>query len=108
MHNAGLPSGVLGHMGAVKDMLRWLQVQSSIDQFANLVAEIQTMRSLNPLQMRRAVRDYRYEVSEGRMTDECSQYLAQLQKDWERHRVKMGVEAIRKEVRCATCLFLFA
>ena len=32
------------------------------------------------------------------MTDECVQYLAQLQKDWERHRVKMGVEALRKEV----------
>lgn len=98
VHVAGLPPGVLGHMSAVKDMLHWLQVQSSIDQFANLVAEIQTMRALNPLQMRRAVRDYRYEVSEGRMTDECSQYLAQLQKDWERHRVKMGVEAIRKEI----------
>ena len=49
--------------------------------------------------MRRAVRDYRYEVNEGRMTEECSQYLAQLQKDWERHRVKIGVEALRKEVR---------
>jgi len=48
--------------------------------------------------MRRAVRDYRYEVNEGRMTDECVQYLTQLQKDWERHRVKMGVEALRKEV----------
>jgi len=49
--------------------------------------------------MRRAVRDYRYEVNEGRMTDECSQYLAQMQKDWERHRVKLGVEQLRKEVR---------
>jgi hypothetical protein len=48
--------------------------------------------------MRRAVKEYRYEVNEGRMTDECSQYLAQLQKDWERHRVKIGVEALRKEV----------
>lgn len=50
-------------------------------------------------QMRRAVRDYKYEVNESRMTEECSQYLAQLQKDWERHRVKIGVEAMRKEVR---------
>jgi len=50
-------------------------------------------------QMRRAVREYRYEVNEGRMTEECTQYLAQLQKDWERHRVKLGVEALRKEVR---------
>ena len=32
------------------------------------------------------------------MTDECVQYLAQLQKDWERHRVKIGVESLRKEV----------
>lgn len=49
--------------------------------------------------MRRAVRDYKYEVNESRMTEECIQYLTQLQKDWERHRVKMGVEALRKEVR---------
>ena len=49
--------------------------------------------------MRRAVRDYKYEVNEGRMTEECNQYLQQLQKDWERHRVKIGVEQLRKEVR---------
>lgn len=48
--------------------------------------------------MRRAVRDYKYEVNEGRMTEECNQYLQQLQKDWERHRVKMGVEQLRREV----------
>ncbi|KAG6885858.1 hypothetical protein C0993_008821 [Termitomyces sp. T159_Od127] len=48
--------------------------------------------------MRRAVRDYKYEVNEGKMTEECVQYLTQLQKDWERHRVKLGVEALRKEV----------
>ena len=53
---------------------------------------------LTKAQMRRAVRDYKYEVNEGRMTDECIQYLTQLQKDWERHRVKLGVEAMRKEV----------
>src|ERR1700722_1424641 len=48
--------------------------------------------------MRRAVRDYKYEISEERMSDECVQYLTQLQKDWERHRVKLGVKALRKEV----------
>jgi hypothetical protein len=51
-----------------------------------------------PPEMRRAVRDYKYEVNEGRMTDECIQYLTQLQKDWERHRVKLEVEVLRKEV----------
>ncbi|SRR6266478_402739 len=52
--------------------------------------------------MRRAVKDYKYEVHEGHMTEECSQYLAQLQKDWERQRVKLGVEALRKEVVSST------
>ena len=56
-------------------------------------------------QMRRAVREYKYEVNEGRMTEECMQYLAQLQKDWERHRVKLGVEALRKEVRISFLSF---
>jgi hypothetical protein len=45
------------------------------------------------------------------MTEECSQYLAQLQKDWERQRVKLGVEALRKSVNIYslyrwTCLIL--
>jgi hypothetical protein len=97
------------------------QCLSSITEFSDLVSTIQTSKHLNPLQvsccipgrvwaltrgiaeqMRRAVKDYKYEVHEGRMTEECSQYLAQLQKDWERHRVKLGVEALRKEVASST------
>jgi DIL domain len=111
----GLPREVGGHFKVVRELVGWLQVckplsfffheiigcvqcLSSIDQFANLVATVQTFRRLNPLQMRRAVREYRYEVGESKMTEECSQYLAQLQKDWERQRVKLGVEALKKEV----------
>ncbi|KAL0951306.1 hypothetical protein HGRIS_008013 [Hohenbuehelia grisea] len=69
----GLPRGVQSHFAPVRDLLKWLQ-------------------------MRRAVRDYRHEVGENKMTEECIQYLTQLQKDWERHRVKLGVEAMRKEI----------
>ncbi|KZV77519.1 hypothetical protein PENSPDRAFT_3851 [Peniophora sp. CONT] len=98
---ANLPRGVVQHLAPVRDLLNWLQCLSSITEFTALITTVQTMRHLNPLQMRRAVRDYRYEVNEGRMDDECAQYLAQLQKDWERHRVKMGVEALRKEVYMA-------
>ncbi|KAJ6621651.1 DIL domain-containing protein [Mycena sp. CBHHK59/15] len=94
----GLPRGVQSHFNPVRDLVNWLQCLSSITDFSNLVATIQTMNSINPLQMRRAVREYKYEVNEGRMTDECVQYLTQLQKDWERHRVKLGVEALRKEI----------
>ncbi|PPQ92673.1 hypothetical protein CVT25_013980 [Psilocybe cyanescens] len=94
----GIPPGIQIHFAPVRDLLNWLQRLSSIAEFPDLVATIQTMKSINPLQMRRAVRDYKYEVNEGRMTEECIQYLTQLQKDWERHRVKLGVEAIRKEI----------
>ncbi|KAF8905495.1 DIL domain-containing protein [Gymnopilus junonius] len=94
----GLPPGIQIHFAPVRDLLNWLQRLSSIAEFPDLVATIQTMKNINPLQMRRAVRDYKYEVNEGRMTEECIQYLTQLQKDWERHRVKLGVEAIRKEI----------
>ncbi|KAG8954438.1 hypothetical protein FRC04_011765 [Tulasnella sp. 424] len=93
----GLPRGVAGHFTPVRQLLSWLQCLSSITDFAALVDTIQTMKGLNPLQMRRAVKDYRFEVNEGRMTEECSQYLAQLQKDWERQRIKLGVEIARKE-----------
>ncbi|KAI0053337.1 hypothetical protein FA95DRAFT_1579463 [Auriscalpium vulgare] len=98
VESVNLPRGVISHLAPVKDLLAWLQCLSSINEFSVLVATIQTMKNLNPLQMRRAVRDYKYEVNEGRMTEECSQYLAQLQKDWERHRVKLGVEALRREM----------
>ncbi|KAF8140333.1 DIL domain-containing protein [Boletus edulis] len=93
-----LPRGIVSHFSPVRDLLTWLQRLSSISDFSDLVATIQVMKSINPLQMRRAVRDYKYEVNETRMTEECIQYLTQLQKDWERHRVKMGVEALRKEI----------
>ncbi|KIM48286.1 hypothetical protein M413DRAFT_62585 [Hebeloma cylindrosporum] len=94
----GIPSGIQIHLAPLRDLLNWLQSLSSISEFPELVATIQSMKHINPLQMRRAVRDYKYEVNEGRMTEECIQYLTQLQKDWERHRVKLGVEAMRKEI----------
>ncbi|EKM83522.1 hypothetical protein AGABI1DRAFT_117026 [Agaricus bisporus var. burnettii JB137-S8] len=95
---AGLPAGIQSHLAPVRDLLNWVQCLSSINDFADLVSTIQSMRGINPLQMRRAVRDYKYEVNEDHMTEENIQYLTQLQKDWERHRVKMGVEAMRKEI----------
>ncbi|KAF8647938.1 hypothetical protein AX16_006470 [Volvariella volvacea WC 439] len=93
-----LPPGIKLHFVPVKDLLYWLQNLSSIVDFQGLVETIQKIKDINPLQMRRAVRDYKYEVNERRMDDESIQYLTQLQKDWERHRLKLGVEAVRKEI----------
>lgn len=90
----GLPPRVASrHLEPVMQLLQWLQCLSQINQFDMLIGTVQNLRALNPLQMRRAVRDYRFEVDEGRMADDCVQYLAQMQKDWERRRVHIGVNA---------------
>lgn len=90
----GLPPNIATkHLEPIMQLLQWLQCSSQINQFDMLIGTVQSFRSLNPLQMRRAVRDYRFEVSESRMADDCIQYLAQLQRDWERRRVHIGVKA---------------
>jgi hypothetical protein len=96
----GLPIKIASkHLEPVTQLLQWLQCQSTLTDFDDLIGTMQNMRAINPLQMRRAVREYRFEVDEGRMTEECGQYLVQLQKDWERRRVQMSVKAIQDEAR---------
>ncbi|GFZ51039.1 hypothetical protein JCM24511_08797 [Saitozyma sp. JCM 24511] len=96
----GLPIKIATkHLEPVTQLLQWLQCQSTLTDFDDLIGTMQNMRAINPLQMRRAVREYRFEVDEGRMTEECGQYLVQLQKDWERRRVQMSVKAIQDEAR---------
>lgn len=95
----GLPPNVATkHLQPIMQLLQWLQCLSQIREFDTLIATVQGLRALNPLQMRRAVRDYRYEVDEGRMADDCIQYLTQMQKDWERQRVHIGVKNAQSQL----------
>lgn len=83
--NNALPlSIVTTHLAPASQLISWLSCQSSLTTFDSLIGTLQGLRSLNPRQMKRAVRDYRYEVGEARMSDECLQYLDQLTSDWDR------------------------
>lgn len=84
------------HFEPLAQLLQWLQCLSQITDFDTLIVTMQNMRCINPLQLRRAVKDYKYEVGEGRMTDECAQYLNQVQKDWEKRRAEIGRERMRQ------------
>jgi hypothetical protein len=93
----GLPAKTsTKHLEPLSQLLQWLQCLSGISDFDTLIITMQNMKALNPLQLRRAVRDYKYEVGEGRMTDECTQYLVQLQKDWEKRRNQLGASHMRQ------------
>ena len=83
------------HFAPLSQLLQWLQCLSSESSIDGLIGTIQSLRSLNPLQLRRAVRDYRYEVDEPKISEDCSQYLLQIQKQWERLRVQKTVEEVQ-------------
>ncbi|WVR09630.1 hypothetical protein IAU60_006703 [Kwoniella sp. DSM 27419] len=88
----GLPAQTATrHLEPVSQLLQWLQCLSQINKFDMLIGTMQNMKSINPLQLRRAVKDYRYEVNEGKMHEECGHYLAQLQRDWERRSVHLAL-----------------
>lgn len=82
------------HFAPLNHLLQWLQCLSSESSIDGLIGTIQSLRSLNPLQLRRAVRDYRYEVDETKMDEDCAQYLVQIQKQWERQRMQKTVDGL--------------
>lgn len=85
------------HFAPLNQLLQWLQCLSSESSIDGLIGTIQSLRALNPLQLRRAVRDYRHEVDETKMGEDCAQYLLQIQKQWERMRVQRTVEDLQQE-----------
>ncbi|SNX81673.1 uncharacterized protein MEPE_00378 [Melanopsichium pennsylvanicum] len=89
---------VHAHLSPLSQLISWLQCQSSLQEFDGLIATMQGLKALTPVQMRRVVKDYRYEVGEVRMSEECLQYLDQLIIDWKR-RQDDQIRQAREEAR---------
>ncbi|KAM0792791.1 hypothetical protein ACM66B_002560 [Microbotryomycetes sp. NB124-2] len=82
------------HFAPLNHMLQWLQCLSSESSVDGLISTIQSLRSLNPMQLRRAAREYRYEVDETHLAEDCAEYLQQLQRQWERMRINKTTEGL--------------
>ncbi|BGO88657.1 hypothetical protein NBRC10512_003485 [Rhodotorula toruloides] len=82
------------HFLPLNQLLQWLQCLSSESSIDGLISTVQSLRALNPLQLRKAVRDYRYEVDERKMDEDCVEYLVQIQKQWERNRAQKEAAAV--------------
>ncbi|PWN32478.1 uncharacterized protein FA14DRAFT_161899 [Meira miltonrushii] len=90
-----LPGTLISHHFAkVNQLVTWILCQSSLTDFDGLIATLQGLKSLNPLQLKHIIGEYRYEIGEHKMKLECVQYLDQLEKDWQRGRI----EAARAKV----------
>jgi DIL domain len=79
---------VIAHFRPLNQLLQWLQCLSSEETLGGLIDTLQNLQSLNPMQLLRAARDYRYEVDESRLRGECAQYLTMMLKDWENQRMR--------------------
>ncbi|CDU23969.1 uncharacterized protein SPSC_02598 [Sporisorium scitamineum] len=94
-----LPLSIVhAHLSPLSQLISWLQCQSSLQEFDGLIATMQGLKALTPVQMRKVVKDYRYEVGETRMSEECLQYLDQLIIDWKR-RQDDQLQQAREEAR---------
>lgn len=76
------------HFAPLNQLLQWLQCLSAESSIDGLISTVDTLRGLNPPQLRRAVREYRYEVDETKMDEDCIEYLAQVEKQWERQQLQ--------------------
>jgi hypothetical protein len=77
---------------------QWLQCSSQITDIQILIPTIRHLHDLTPLQLQRAIKDYRFEVGESRISPNCLQHLVELHQDWERRRVKSDIDRIHREV----------
>ena len=82
---------VTAHFTPLNQLVQWLQCLSSEHSIDVLLATLQNLRALNPAQLGRAAKDYRYEVEEPRMSEDCAVYIDQMKKDWERQRIAKSV-----------------
>lgn len=93
-----IPSRVVEHyFQPLNHLLQWLQCLSHNQAFDALIETMTDLRALNPVQMLKASRDYRFEVEEPKMSEECRQYLVQMQQDWDRRRLQKKEDLEERE-----------
>lgn len=88
--------------------VQWLQCSSQIADSHVMISTIQHLPDVTPLQLQRAVRDYRYEVGETRISQACLQHLVQLQREWEHRRVKTSIDRIQRQVEARKAIRRYA
>ncbi|PLW13821.1 hypothetical protein PCANC_19394 [Puccinia coronata f. sp. avenae] len=95
-----LPAGVVQkHFEPLRQLLKWIEclTTSGAQSFDQLIEIVSSLKTLNPAQLLKVSRDYRFEVDEPKLSEECRQYLVQTQQDWDRRRIQSVSELEQQE-----------
>ncbi|KAI9264086.1 hypothetical protein BDA99DRAFT_604556 [Phascolomyces articulosus] len=96
-HNR-LPSSLLSYLSPSVQLLQLLQCLSQLTDFESFVHTVKKFDTLNNLQMKRCIVNYRYEVNEKRLPDDIKEYVIQLANDTVRYRQKRS--SLRRSRTC--------
>ncbi|KAF9957644.1 hypothetical protein BGZ65_001932 [Modicella reniformis] len=72
------------HFAPLVQLLQLLQVLSLQEDFPTWIETLKKLELLNPIQVKRVVSAYRFEVNEPRLGDEITQYVLQIAADTEK------------------------
>ncbi|CAG8434581.1 5359_t:CDS:2 [Diversispora eburnea] len=92
-----LSLNLITHFQPLIQLLQLLMCWSQMTDFAILVQTTKELNLINPAQLKRVSKNYRYEVNEPRITEECQQYILQLEEDTERRKKRYSTESIRSD-----------
>ncbi|KAI7877820.1 hypothetical protein K492DRAFT_212796 [Lichtheimia hyalospora FSU 10163] len=76
-----LPASLLSYLNPTTQLLQLLQCLSHLSDFESFVQTVQKFDSLNALQVKRCIVNYRYEVNEPRVPDAIKDYVLQIADD---------------------------
>uniref|UniRef100_A0A1D1Y834 Dilute domain-containing protein C25B8.08 n=1 Tax=Anthurium amnicola TaxID=1678845 RepID=A0A1D1Y834_9ARAE len=88
---------LINHFQPLIQLLQLLMCWSQMTDFSILVQTTKELNLINPAQLKRVSKNYRYEVNETRITEECQQYILQLEEDTERRKKRYSTESIRSD-----------
>ncbi|RIA79871.1 hypothetical protein C1645_798085 [Glomus cerebriforme] len=92
-----LSLSLINHFQPLIQLLQLLMCWSQMTDFSILVQTTKELNLINPAQLKRVSKLYRYEVNETRITEECQQYILQLEEDTERRKKRYSTESIRSD-----------
>ncbi|KAI7854333.1 hypothetical protein BDC45DRAFT_569438 [Circinella umbellata] len=83
---SNLPHSLVTYFDPTTQLLQLLQCLTQLQDLVGFIQTVKKFDSLNALQVKRCVTNYRYEVNESRLPDEIEKYAMQLAEDTVRYK----------------------